>query len=591
MRLTQLTLTAFRSFQKVALPLDAPRIVVAGVNAAGKTSIADAIRWVLTGACRGTDAKGAGAGTLIPEGTQAAEASVTIQGLGEVARKYADGAGGFRVEGFTGTGQAQFQAVYEHLGTTPAFVAAALDSSVFLDLTHVEAKALILSLLDVQIPVGSETITLDELERRYQRAFEDRRVAKKVLAGVVLPARPEGSFPALPAIEDQLTKLRSEKGVLERQVGTVIGTREALTHEIARLDATLRAPLEPDITEELETAKNRLAEAEKLKLVAEMPILTGERQDAVFLRSRAEAIRVHTPKSGCVLDSDVPCKTPSKVFRARLAALREAIALAEASQPNAAVRPAEGPLVALRQQLTHLEQRQARRQAMIDSAAQTEARLKAAQSELNALPDMGKQERELATLSERIGKGDVLLREARAHQAVVDAFERARADRTAKAADVTRLEAMVEELGPNGVRVPALAAALGKFESSTLRYLQPFGWVVTFQVDPWQVVVNARRVETYSRSEQYRIGIALQLAIAQLSGLNFAIVDETDILDTENRKALTHLLLTSPVEQILILGTKEVQHPLPQLPGVLAYRLVREGGLSGIHETIGAVAA
>ena len=593
MRLTHLTLTSFRSFQKCSLGLDAPRIVFGGVNGVGKTSIADAIRWILTGACRGTDAKGAGAGTLIPEGTQAAEASVTIQGLGEVARKYADGAGGFRVEGFTGgTSQVQFQALYEHLGTTPAFVAAALDSSVFLDLTHVAAKALILSLLDVQIPVGSETVTLDKLDRRYQRAFEDRRVAKKVLAGVVLPAKPDGSFPAVPTIEAKLTKLRSEKSSLERQVGTIIGQREALTQEVARVEATLRTPLEPDVAEELAGAKRRLADVEKHTSnmsVSQIGSVSG-RQDVAFLRSKAEAIQGHSPRDGCVLNRDVPCNTPRKAFRDRLKAIEQEIASVVQSQPKAFPRPAEDPLMGLRIQVAHLEGRQARRQAMIDSAAQTEARLTAARTELGALPDVAKQEQALDVLVERIGKGEVLLREARAHQATVDAFERTRADRTAKAADVTRLEALVEELGPNGVRVPALAAALGKFESATVRYLQPFGWAVQFQVDPWQVIVNTRPVETYSRSEQYRIGIALQLAIAQLSGLNFAIVDETDMLDTENRKALTHLLLTAPVDQILILGTKEVQHPLPALPGVLAYRLVRDGAKSAIHETVAAAA-
>ena len=600
MRLTHLTLTAFRSFQKCALGTDAPRVVFAGVNGTGKTSCADAIRWVLTGACRGTDAKGAGAVTLIPEGTQAAEASVTIQGLGVVARKYAEGAGGFKVEGFTGTGQAQFQALYEHLGTTPAFMAAALDSSVFLDLTHVEAKALILSLLDVQIPIGSESVTLDELDRRYQRAFEDRRIAKKILAGVVLPAKPEGSFPAIPTIEAQLTKLRSERNGLDREVGSTIGQRVVLTQEISRLEAVLKTPLEPDVTEDLAAAKRRLAEAEKPKpgLFAANQVTEATNRTSsdpvarmAILRPTVQQLQNYTPTNFCVFDSGIPCKTPAKAFRDRLSELTAELKALDPKPAKPAQAPASDPLVALRREVMELENRLARRQATLEQAAQTEARLKAAKAELDALPNVAKQEQACAILVTRIDKGDVLLREARAHQAAVDAYQWSRADRTAKAAEVTRLEGLVEELGPNGVRVPALAAALGKFESATVRYLQPFGWTVQFRVDPWQVIVNGRPVETYSKSEQYRIGIALQLAIAQLSGLNFAIVDETDILDRENRTALTHLLLTAPVDQILILGTKEVQHPLPQLPGVLAYRLMREGAKSGIQETVGELSA
>ena len=52
MKLTQIDLTSFRSFQGMGLSLAANRVLIGGLNGTGKTSIRDAIAWTLLG--RGT---------------------------------------------------------------------------------------------------------------------------------------------------------------------------------------------------------------------------------------------------------------------------------------------------------------------------------------------------------------------------------------------------------------------------------------------------------------------------------------------------------------------------------------------------------
>ena len=198
MRLTRIDLTSFRSFRGTALPCAASRVVVAGRNGVGKTTVADAIRWVLIGSCRGTDARGVGSERLIPHGDRVADVSLGIAGIGRVTRTYSPKGGGtFSVEGFTGSSQAQYQGLMMKLGTTPDLLAATLDSGHFLDLPHAEAKALILALLEVKIPVGDRSFTLDDLDARYKQAFADRTVAKRVLAGMSLPAKPDVSGPSV----------------------------------------------------------------------------------------------------------------------------------------------------------------------------------------------------------------------------------------------------------------------------------------------------------------------------------------------------------------------------------------------------------
>ena len=88
MRLTNIELTNFRSFRGTTVSCAASRVVVAGRNGVGKTTVADAIRWVLIGSCRGTDARGAGAEHLIPQGESVADVSIGLDGIGRVTRTY-----------------------------------------------------------------------------------------------------------------------------------------------------------------------------------------------------------------------------------------------------------------------------------------------------------------------------------------------------------------------------------------------------------------------------------------------------------------------------------------------------------------------
>ena len=117
---------------------------------------------------------------------------------------------------------------------------------------------------------------------------------------------------------------------------------------------------------------------------------------------------------------------------------------------------------------------------------------------------------------------------------------------------------------------------------------EAFGWTVRFEVDPWQVVVNDRAVETYSESEQYLIGLAIQLAIAQVSGLSFAVVDRLDVLDAAHRAIATKILMDCNLEQVFILSTREPEFKLPSAKaGLIAHRFQSVDGWTQIAESVG----
>lgn len=607
MKITQLDLTAFRSYTDTTLNMDAPRVLISGRNGSGKTSILDALKWAFLGHCAGTDARGAGAEVLIPTGEKAAEVAVQIAGIGRAVRSYGSAGGSFTVDAFTGTSAVQQQALQIKLDTTPAYLDAVLDTAAFLNLGHVEAKAMVLSLLGVKIPINAAEpqksvqpgdlvglYTLDELDAKYKQAFEDRKLAKRTLAGSVVPAKPEAAhMPAVSAVEEQLGKLRQALGELQKATGSVTGKRSALEAEGSRVAEAMHANPGEDRSAQVEDLKVKLAALESQVMPATLKApAKGDPQRVIYLQEVADKLRPHLPKAGCVLDRTVPCKTPASAFEARLTALDKELKAIAPKQEKPSQEPAQSPLTALRHQIADLERKEQLRLSAVHAVHAAQTRWEAIQQELKLLPSTATQDAEITTLQGRIGKGEELLRTARAHWQAVSDYEKAVSDKAWKAMDVDRLETLCEQLGPNGVRVQALAEAMGKFEKAVNPYVAAFGWNISFAVEPWEVFANGRPVGTYSKSEQFRIGIAFQLGIAQLSGLNFCVVDEVDQLDAANRVAVTKMLLQAPLEQVIVLGTREETQPLPQnVPGLLSYRLKTEQGRTVIAESVQGVAA
>lgn len=593
MKITQLDLTAFRSYLGTTLNMDAPRVLIAGLNGSGKTSIRDGIKWAFLGHCAGTDGRGAGAEVLIPNGEKAAEVAVQIAGIGRAVRSYGSAGGSFTVDAFTGTSAVQQQALQIKLDTTPAYLDAVLDTEAFLNLGHADAKAMVLSLLGVKIQIDGKDLTLDELDAKYKQAFEDRKLAKKTLSGSVVPAKPEAAnMPAVSAIEEQLGKLRTALGALQKATGSVSGKRSALEAEQGRITVALNAPPREDRSVQIVGLKDQLASLEAHVAPPMEAPKKGDPQRVIFLQEQVDKLKVHSPKAGCVLDRSVPCKTTMSAFGFRVDALEKELKEIGPPQEKTAQASTQSPLTTLRTQIADLEAQEQARLSDLKVRAEAQARRQAIQQELETLPSTATQDADIASLQGRIGKGEELLRTARAHWQAVADYDKRGKEHAAQMTEVARLEALCEQLGPNGVRVQALADAMGKFEKAVNPYVAAFDWNISFAVDPWEVFANGRPVETYSRSEQFRIGIAFQLGIAQLSGLNFACVDEIDMLDTANRAAVTKMLLQAPLDQVIVLGTREETQPLPQnVPGLLSYRLKTEQGRTVIAESVQGVAA
>lgn len=587
MRIESIQLNAFRSYAGQNFETNAPFVVVSGENGTGKTTLRDAIMWALTGSTCELSGKGASGELLRPSFTETAQpvaASVVLPQIGRVERTWQEQAGqALRVTNWTGNLTTQQTALYDHLKAHEGLVRVLCDARAFLRLDHTEAKELLLGVLNVviQAPVGKDDAlvpyTLAELDAAYAQAFTDRKVAKKVLAGCVVPNAPESkNYRPVEEYEARLVTLRADLSEMQRAIGGTVAKRQALTDQIHSLKAKIEVVLRRNALRESLTASITEAEAQLQSMPEEVGAVSAER--LAFLRSRTEALSAHDPKGGCVLDAGVPCKTAKKAFEGLSATYQAELDAAAVANPQSSARA--GLLRRIESDKADLAR------FVAEETSALESEVEALTAELGSLPAIDEAEAAIAAKAGHIQKGQTITSEARAYFAAVESHQKALQAKQAAAGEVERLERLCDILGPSGVRVQALQAALAGFLEQVNPRMAAWGWTLDFKPDPWKVLVNGREVQTFSLSERFRIGVALQIAIAKVSGLSFIVVDEFDILDPDNNRLTGKMIAQSRLDQVFMLRTRGVNDPLPQAQGVIAFRLGKRDGRSVITEKV-----
>ena len=604
MRITRIALSTFRSHVRTAIDLADRITFLCGPNGAGKSTVIDGLQFALLGTCRGTDARGVGSADLVhtpSHGVPAGKAiaAVDVAGVGTVARQVEGRSVALTVgeeRGALGTQQARLLAA---LGGAPAAppvpagaLAAVLGGDLLVDLPHAEAKALLLAVLDVRIPFEGATLTLEQLDARHAKAFEDRRGAKARLQAIAVPAEPGELEPDLADVERRLGELRTREKLLigegARADGQARAERRALEDEAERhrakigvlereLDAIAAAlvagHVDADLARACELAAALNEHDAQGQADAESDIAAREASRVLELLTK------HEPAAGCVLNAGVPCKTPVKAFRARAGELEATIAELRArieAQAARATRAAEhrAELAAIRRRLEAERKLEAKRADVIAELEDRRTKLTAALEALERMPAAPPVAGELAQVHERIAQGEAVLEQARALVLAWAAHRARTKDKQAAAVEVARLERLVDELGPKGIRVEALASVLEAFTGTTNGVLAWWGYRLRFMLDPWRIVVNGRGADLLSSSERFRVGVALQLAIAEAAGLGFVAIDGADVLDQANRAILAELLDDWP-GQVLVAATADGP-PAIDAPGVAVYWLTRE---------------
>lgn len=616
----RVALQQFGSHADTDLAFTQPVTFIVGPNGHGKTTIVEALLWALTGRyARGTDGRGANTGELIRTGHTAARVTVHTSGAGDVLREVKGGKVRLLIEEQTVTEPDAQLAIYARMRTTEGRLRAVCHGATLLDADHAAGKDLLLDVLQVRVTVGAQTYTLPQLDAAYDKAFDDRKAAKRDRDAIRVPARPEQPAPDVAALEQRLADYREEEKRLIAASAETDGTRRQLHARVASLTSQ-RDRLQGEIDasasvhDDLDRLEQRLTE---LRAAPEPSAdvdgdLTTLREQLVtasgrlrLLEDAVAGIASHSPTKGCVIDAAIPCKTSAKAFgdalttlRSDLEQLREEVrttqpriqeleALARGREQAAGVRQRQ--IAAVEQDRSRLQSRARMRQADEARIAEVRADLEELEAELAACGPVAEASPRLAEVRASITKGETeVLPAARrlvdAWRVYEDAQRRAlEAGQTAE-----RLEQLVEQLGPKGARVAALTAAVAAFTDRINTYLQRFGLTLAIEIEPWCVRVNGRPASRLSASERFRVGACLQLALADYTGLHLAVIDNADVLVTPDARAAFNALaiewaLAAPGRQVIVVAAKEDAWRIPAIPGTAVYRVRQDAdGISRV---------
>src|SRR5713226_8432470 len=133
------------------------------------------------------------------------------------------------------------------------------------------------------------------------------------------------------------------------------------------------------------------------------------------------------------------------------------------------------------------------------------------------------------------------------------------------------------------------------FTEDLNRHLAGFGFTCKIALEPFEIRLSPSKdnhlslsLKHLSESEQFRFGVAFQIALAIVTGLRFVVIDRADVLDKEKRKMLTSLLLNSKLDQAIVLATSDEVPPLGVPQGVKFLSL--GGELKPVRELVSTAA-
>src|SRR3990167_7668136 len=609
MHIERLELHNFRCFTDLDLAC-APRTLIVGRNATGKSSCADALSWIITGRCRGLDAGGKGGLDLIRQaagpGAEAcgtltfAEGRTITRTISEKGHSLEMCLNGKRIVGSAAKLQA---VVYEQLGTDEGSVLAVIDGARLLTLPHTEAKALLLRWLQVRIPSdrlppgwparSGEALTLEEWDAIYQEAFTERTARKKALARLPATLKPPTPAVDVAALEAKLTALRLEDRTLGARRASLAGKREVLEDRRRRLQQEQHALAVACSVPEGSVVRLDQVRTQLAALPAQpdegQALLDGAEAHARLqvLREQLQAVeRQHGRKGGCVLGAAIPCETGKSHFHGEATRLRAEIAAYE--QTVRVVAEERGARQQQQAARTTLETQVRQAERDCEAAAHTQVQLdkiKAAlvslDQELAALGDHATEvralEEQIAAIRQRIQKGEAVVREAHDLRAAWQRYEETLAKRATVEQQVQEAETACQVLGPNGVRAAALTEALADFHWRLDTVLAPYGYTVRIQADPWLIAVNGIPARLLAASEALRVGVAFARAVAELTTLQLVVIDQGDLLDRQNRHLLSAIFAGWPGQMLMLATRDEAWTPEGLLPGMVAWRLGAPG--------------
>ena len=140
-------------------------------------------------------------------------------------------------------------------------------------------------------------------------------------------------------------------------------------------------------------------------------------------------------------------------------------------------------------------------------------------------PNRGDLESRMTILVERINKGERVLEKVQQIESAKDRLETHAGEKSALEARISLLDTLTEFFGPTGTMIGRASARMGSFTADLNRHLAVFGYTCSIALDPFQIRVGGSKDNHFglplrylSESEQFRFGVAFQIALAMITG-------------------------------------------------------------------------
>lgn len=214
-----------------------------------------------------------------------------------------------------------------------------------------------------------------------------------------------------------------------------------------------------------------------------------------------------------------------------------------------------------------------------------ELRKKADDAEFNlpsvtAGPDSSKVDAEIAQIQQDMNASQNDLVAASQAETMAKLSKEAYAKREALDVRCAVLNRLVDYFGPEGIKAKLIDEHVGPFLDKMNTVLSTWNYSVSLQLEPYEFIVTKYysedvdwilRLKSMSGSEQYRFGIAFQVALAAVTGIRFCVVDESDTLTPNARGGLMMRMIESEdIDQILVIGTDQ-RREVAEFPDTIFY--------------------
>lgn len=608
MFIRNLKLHHFRSHTDTQLELERLTII-RGLNGSGKSSIQMAIEYALTGQCQVTDAAGRGAEALITEGAGKFVIGALIEQRATDGRPgYANalihqersaGAGTTLVKaGTTFAGKGAYEWIARSIAS-PAVLSAVLNSHRFVEMAEKEQKALLAMCLGskpVELPPEiSTTLTLlgfgdrksiwnvAECEQLYKLLYSMRTETNQQIKALGVFDAPEipREMPSLEQTQKKLQSLREELRQADQARAKLIADHRAFKLQYETAKARL-PELDKDLMDEGTLKRQMKIAGNKEKVQQLEERIRNEEQVIIAKRDLLALLKSHP--ATCPT-----CYQPWQLDEKK----KHEITVLEKAIP------------VLEEGLSTLRKERMKLGEPADAAAAIERHKKSVNlggsyqeviknnPEPSDQPDTFEIDATIEALQLRIKDGETVLGRVQHHAAAANAYDRYSASRRALTDKLANLEKCIPHFDQGGdIRSQLVGDHLAPFVTRINESLERWGWMVSLSLEPYTLGVflteeqpgQGFELHQLSESERYRFGIALQVALAEATGVGLVVIDRADMLTAASRRVLTEILGTSGLDQAIVLSTTDTFGPHPELEQTAFYDFYCEQGTTMIGQ-------